>query len=262
MAQSRMPAVFIGHGSPTNTFANNQYTQAWRELGATLPRPQSILAISAHWYVPGTAVTAQDRPPTMHDFGRGFPQELFDFQYPAPGSRKLTALLREVLSPLPVRDDEKWGLDHGTWSVLAHMYPRADIPVVQLSIDSSQPPPFHYELGQRLSSLRDDGVLLAGFGNVVHNLAKLDWNPDAPAHDWALRFNDAARDRILNRDHQPLVGYQTLGDDARPSIPTPEHYLPLLYILGAQRSDEAASIVVDGIQNASISMLSVMVGEG
>lgn len=260
MTTKRMPAVFLGHGSPLNTFADNQYTQAWRRLGETLPRPKSILAVSAHWYVPGTAVTALDRPPTIHDFGRGFPKELFAFEYPAPGSRQLTARTREVLAPLTVREDEKWGLDHGTWSVLKHVYPNADVPVVQLSIDSTHGAPFHYELGQRLSVLRDEGVLIAGFGNIVHNLAKLDWSDDAPAQPWASRFNDAARERILKRDHQPLVGYLTLGDDARPAIPTPEHYLPLLYVLGTQREDESASIVVDGIQNGSISMLSVMVG--
>lgn len=260
MTQARMPAVFIGHGSPMNALAQNRYTRAWQEFGRTAPRPSAILAVSAHWYLPGTAVTAMSKPPTIHDFG-GFPRTLSEFPYPAPGSPELARRVRELLAPIAVQADEKWGLDHGTWSVLTHVYPQADVPVVQLSIDSTQLPAFHYELGKRLTPLRDEGILLAGFGNIVHNLGKLNWNEDAPALDWAVRFNDAVRERVLKRDHQPLVGYESLGDDARPSIPTPEHYLPLLYVLGAQEPDESAVIMVDGIQNASISMLSVVVGE-
>jgi 4,5-DOPA dioxygenase extradiol len=216
--------------------------------------------VSAHWYEPGTAVTAMPQPPTIHDFGRGFPQALFDFQYPAPGSPELAQRVREILAPVDVRADARWGLDHGTWSVLAHVYPQADIPVVQLSMDATKPPSFHYELGQRLAPLRDERILIAGFGNVVHNLGKLDWNGDAPALEWAARFSNTVREHILERDHQPLVDYQSMGGDARLSVPTPEHYLPLLYILGSQGEREPASIAVDGIQNASISMLSVTVG--
>ncbi|HEV7819754.1 MAG TPA: 4,5-DOPA dioxygenase extradiol [Burkholderiales bacterium] len=255
-----MPAVFFGHGSPMNTLAHNRYTQAWREFGRTAPRPTAVLAISAHWFMPGTAVTAMAKPQTIHDFG-GFPRALSEYQYPAPGDPALAQHVREVLAPLAVRLDEKWGLDHGTWSVLTHVYPKADIPVVQLSIDSTQAPAFHYDLGKRLAPLRDEGVLIAGFGNVVHNLGKLNWKEDAPALDWANRFNDTVRERVINRDHPPLVGYESLGDDARASIPTPEHYLPLLYILGLQEQEEAASALVDGIQNASISMLSVVIGQ-
>ncbi len=254
-----MPTVFIGHGNPMNTFARNRYTDAWRKLGGELPRPAAIVAVSAHWYSPGTAVTAMAKPPTIHDFG-SFPQSLFDFQYPSPGSPELARRVRDLLAPTVVREDDKWGLDHGTWSVLAHMYPNADIPVVQLRIDSTQLPAFHYEMGQRLAPLREEGVLVAGFGNIVHNLGELDWNDDARPLDWAVRFNDAVRERVLKRDHQPLVEYESLSDDSRPSIPTPEHYLPLLYILGAQSDNDAASVVVDGIQNASISMLSVVIG--
>jgi 4,5-DOPA dioxygenase extradiol len=254
-----MPAIFIGHGSPMNTLARNPYTQAWSKLGRELPRPAAILAVSAHWYLPGTAVTAMQKPPTIHDFG-AFPQALFDFQYPAPGSPELAERVRELLAPTAVGADDKWGLDHGTWSVLAHLYPQADIPVVQLCIDSTQLPAFHYEVGQRLAPLREERVLIAGFGNIVHNLGKLDWKDDARPLAWAVRFNDAVRERVQKRDHQPLVGYESLGDDARPSIPTPEHYLPLLYILGAQGDNEGASVLVDGIQNASISMLSIVIG--
>ena len=256
---ARMPAVFFGHGSPMNTLARNQYTEAWRKIGAAVPRPSAILAISAHWYIGGTAVTAMQAPQTVHDFG-GFPQALFDFQYPAPGSPALAQRVRDILAPLAVRADEEWGLDHGTWSVLAHVYPQAEIPVVQLSMDATQPAAFHYELGRRLAPLRDEGVLIVGSGNVVHNLGVLNWSDNAPAYDWATRFNDVVRDHLMRGDHLPLVDYQKLGTDARMSIPTPEHYLPLLCIMALQGKDEPLAVAVDGIQNASISMLSVVVG--
>ena len=256
-----MPAVFFGHGSPMNTLAHNRYTEAWSKLGRQVQRPTAILAISAHWYIRGTAVTAIEAPRTIHDFG-GFPKALFDFQYPAPGSPALALRVRELLAPLVVRADETWGLDHGTWSVLAHVFPQADIPVVQLSIDATQPPDFHYELGKRLAPLRDEGVLVVASGNVVHNLGVLNWKDDAPAYDWAVRFNDVVRGHVMKCDHRPLVDYEKMGDDARMSIPTPEHYLPLLYVLGLQDEREPVAVAVDGIQNASISMLSVIVGQG
>ena len=254
-----MPAVFFGHGSPMNTLAHNGYTEAWRRVGAAVPRPAAILAVSAHWYLHGTAVTAMPAPRTIHDFG-GFPQALFDFQYPAPGDPALAQRVCEMLAPLEVRADTTWGLDHGTWSVLAHVFPAADIPVVQLSIDATQPPAFHYDLGRRLAPLRDEGVLIVASGNVVHNLGMLNWQDDAPAYDWAQRFNAAVGGYIRTRDHAPLVDYVNLGADARRAIPTAEHYLPLLYILGLQDGSEPAGIVVEGIQNASISMLSVVIG--
>ena len=254
-----MPAVFIGHGSPMNTLARNRYTDAWRTLGEAMPRPAAILAVSAHWNVRGTAVTAMGTPRTIHDFG-GFPQALFDFRYPAPGSPALAQRVREVLAPLVVGADENWGLDHGTWSVLAHLYPGADIPVVQLSMDATGSPAFHYDLGKRLAPLRDEGVLVVGSGNVVHNLGVLNWSADAQPFDWAARFDDVVRDHVSRGDHPPLVDFATFGADARMSIPTPEHYLPLLYILGMQGAGEPAAIAVDGIQNASISMLSVVIG--
>ena len=257
--QSRMPAIFIGHGSPMNTLAHNEYTEAWRRIGETVPRPAAILMVSAHWYIRGTAVTAMPQPKTIHDFG-GFPQALFDFQYPAPGSPALAQRVRELLAPLDVRADDEWGLDHGTWSVLAHVYPQADIPIVQLSMDAAQPPQFHYELGRRLAPLRDDGVLIIGSGNIVHNLGVLNRQDDAPAYDWAARFNGVVRDHLTRRDHQPLVDYQKMGNDARMSIPTPEHYLPLLYVIGLQGEHEPIALPVDGIQNASISMLTAVVG--
>lgn len=255
----RMPAVFLGHGSPMNALARNRYTEAWRRIGSSVARPRAILAISAHWYIPGTAVTAMENPRTIHDFG-GFPQALFDVRYPAPGSPALAARVRELLAPRPVELDHSWGLDHGTWSVLVHAFPKADIPVVQLSIDSTQQESFHYELGRLLIPLRDEGVLVIGCGNVVHNLRMLNWSDDAPPHDWAARFNAQVREHLERRDHQPLIDYEQWGGDARLSVPTPEHYLPLLYIIGAQAERDLLSIEVDGIQNASISMLSAVVG--
>ena len=254
----RMPAVFLGHGSPLNTFADNRYTQAWAKLGAAVARPRAILAISAHWYVGGVAVTAMEKPRTIHDFG-GFPKALFDFQYPAAGDAGLAQRVRKLLEPLDVGLDQAWGLDHGTWSVLAHVYPRADVPVVQLSMDATKPPSFHYDLGRKLAPLRDEGVLIAGSGNVVHNLRMIRREDDAPAFDWAERFEARVETAIGKREHAALVDYGAMGEDARLAVPTPEHYLPLLYILALQ-GDEPASFPVDGIQNASISMLSVVVG--
>jgi 4,5-DOPA dioxygenase extradiol len=255
----QMPAVFFGHGSPMNALAQNHYTQTWRRLGESVPRPKAILAISAHWCTPGTAVTAMENPRTIHDFG-GFPQALFDLQYPAPGSPLVAARVRDVLAPVGVRLDEEWGLDHGTWSVLVHAFPKADIPIVQLSIDATKPPAFHYDLGSRLAPLRAEGVLIIGSGNVVHNLRRIRWEEDAPAYDWAVRFNAQVRDHLMRRDHQPLVTYEQMGDDARLSVPTSEHFLPLLYILGLQGDQDSIAFPLDGIQNSSIGMLTLVVG--
>ena len=254
-----MPAVFIGHGSPMNTLEKNRYTASWENLGKSLPRPKAILAISAHWYVSGTAVTAMTSPKTIHDFG-GFPQALFDVQYPAPGNPELAARVRDLLSPIDVELDYSWGLDHGTWSVLAHVYPEASVPVVQLSIDATQPAGFHYALAARLRVLRDEGILILGSGNVVHNLRTINWQAAAPAFDWATRFNDTVRGHLQRHDHAPLVAYENFGADARMAVPTPEHFLPLLYVIGLQEKGERIAFPVDGIQNASISMLSVVVG--
>jgi 4,5-DOPA dioxygenase extradiol len=253
-----MPALFIGHGSPMNALEDNVYTRAWEQLGKSLPKPKAILAISAHWYTEGTAVTAMTAPPTIHDFG-GFPQALFDMRYPAPGDPALAAHVRDLLAPVEVRLDDSWGLDHGTWSILVKMYPQADIPVLQLSIDATQPNAFHFETGRRLSALRDEGVLLMASGDVVHNLRTMRWGSNEP-YDWASRFNDTVRDCLLGGDTEKLIDYAQWGGDARLSIPTPEHYLPLLYIAGARRADEAISIPVDGIELGSISMLTAMVG--
>jgi 4,5-DOPA dioxygenase extradiol len=254
-----MPAVFFGHGSPMNTLEHNRYTEAWRRLGESVPKPKAILAISAHWYTRGTAVTAMDRPRTIHDFG-GFPQELFEVQYPAPGDPMFAERVRQLLAPIEVTLDNSWGLDHGTWSVLVHAFPRVDVPVVQLSIDGTRPPRFHYELAQMLAPLRDQGVLIVGSGNVVHNLERIQWTEDAKPYDWAVRFNDTVRGFLAAHEHGSLIDYLSLGEDARLSVPTPEHYLPLLYIIALQSGHEGISLPIDGIEYGSIGMLTAVVG--
>ena len=255
---SRMPALFIGHGSPMNALESNRHTEAWRALGASLPeKPRAVLCVSAHWLTEGLAVTAMPWPRTIHDFG-GFPRALFEMQYPAPGDPALAARIAEALAPLPVELDQSWGLDHGAWSVLVHLFPQADVPVLQLSLDAGQPESFHLGLGQRLGALRDEGVLILGTGNVVHNLRTLDWS--GGAYDWAVRFNDWARGRILAGDHAALCDWRAHGADAARAIPTAEHYWPLLPVLGARRADEKVQVVTDGIELGSISMLALRVG--
>lgn len=243
-----------------NALSDNAYTQAWRRIGETLPKPKAILSISAHWYVPFTGVTTNDAPRTIHDFG-GFPKELFQVRYPAPGNPELARRIRQLLSPVEVRPDESWGLDHGTWSVLCHIYPDADIPVVQFSIDETKASALHYEIGKKLSPLRDEGILIFGSGNLVHNLHTYAWGRHVPEpYDWAARFESRAKELILANDSEPLVQYETLGPDAELAVPTPEHYLPLLYVLGARRADDAITFPVQGVDGGSISMLSLQVG--
>ncbi len=254
-----MPAVFFGHGSPMNTLEHNQYTETWRRLGESVPKPKAILSVSAHWYTRGTAVTAMESPRTIHDFG-GFPQELFEVQYPAPGDPALAARVRELLAPVDVQLDKSWGLDHGTWSVLVHAFPHADVPVVQLSVDGTKPPRFHYELAKKLAPLRDEGTLIVGSGNVVHNLGRIQWTEGAKPYDWAMRFNDAVRGCLAARDHGPLIDYATLGEYASLSVPTPEHYLPQLYVIAQQSENETISLPIDGIEFGSIGMLTAVVG--
>lgn len=256
---SRMPVVFFGHGNPMNALEHNQYTAAWRRLGDSVPKPKAILSVSAHWYTHGTAVTAMDRPRTIHDFG-GFPQELFEVQYPAPGDPALARRVRELLAPLEVPLDKSWGLDHGTWSVLAQAFPGADVPVAQLSIDGTKPPGFHYELAKKLAPLREEGVLIIGSGNVVHNLGRIQWAGDAKPYDWAVRFNEKVRGYLAAHEHEPLIDFAALGEDARLSVPTPEHYLPLLYVIAQQDQGETISFAIDGIELGSIGMLTAVVG--
>lgn len=256
----RMPAIFFGHGSPMNALARNVYTAAWRRIGEEIPRPKAILAISAHWYIDETAVTIGETPRTIHDFG-GFPPELYEVRYPAPGDDGLASRVRQVLAPLDVKLDATWGLDHGTWSVLKHVYPKADVPIVQLAIDRTKPGSFHFDLGRKLAPLREEGVLIAGSGNLVHNLRSYArGNPSREPYDWAVRFEARARESIVDGKHDSLIRYETLGNDALLSIPTPEHHLPLLYVLGAGQADEATSFPVDGIDGGSISMLTVRKG--
>jgi 4,5-DOPA dioxygenase extradiol len=256
----RMPVAFFGHGSPMNALAKNRYSLAWEQFGHAVDTPRAVLCISAHWYTRGTAVTAMERPRTIHDFG-GFPQALHDVQYPAPGDPALAAEVRQLLAPTEVVEDtSEWGLDHGTWSVLKHIYPKADIPVVQLSLDATQPLAYHYELATRLAPLRNAGILIMGSGNVVHNLRTALWADRAAPFDWAARFNAEVRRRVLSHDHAGLADMDLLGPDAWLCIPTPEHYLPFLYAIALQRSDDRIVFQTDGIELGSISMLSIVIG--
>ena len=255
-----MPMIFFGHGNPMNALARNSYTEGWAAIGAEIPRPKAILCVSAHWYIPETSVTAMQTPRTIHDFG-GFPEELYQVRYPAPGDPALASRIQTLLAPLSVRHDQEWGLDHGTWSVLCHVFPQADIPIVQLSIDESQPASFHYEIAKLLSPLRDEGVLIVGSGDIVHNLRKYAWgeNPAKP-YDWAERFELNVRELLLAGDDSQLIDYESLGSDAMLSVPTPDHYLPLLYIIALRREGEEIHFPVEGMDGGSISMLTVRIG--
>jgi 4,5-DOPA dioxygenase extradiol len=254
-----MPAIFFGHGNPMNAVLTNDYTEAWRVIGEQTRKPNAILSISAHWYVPGTGVTISTSPRTIHDFG-GFPPELFRVQYPAPGDPQLARRVQQLLAPLPVTLDNTWGLDHGTWSVLVHAYPRADIPVVQLSINETQPASFHFQLGKKLAPLRDEGILIIGSGNLVHNLHTYAWGRHMPEpYEWAVEFELEARQMMLAGEFKPLVNYEKLGKPAMLSIPTPDHYLPLLYTLGLQRTGERVETLVGGDDGDGLGMLSIVI---
>jgi 4,5-DOPA dioxygenase extradiol len=256
-----MPAIFFGHGNPMNALLKNAYTESWRRIGEPIPKPRAILAISAHWYVPETGVTVSTAPRTIHDFG-GFPPELFRVQYPAPGDPGLARRVQQLLAPLPVTLDKRWGLDHGTWSVLVHAYPDADVPVVQLSINETEPASFHFELGKKLAPLREEGILIVGSGNLVHNLHTYAWGRHRPEpYEWAIKFEVDAKQMMLAGDFKPLVNYEKLGPAAMLSIPTPDHYLPLLYVIATQQHSERVTFPVEGVDGGSISMLSVRVGE-
>ncbi len=255
-----MPARFLGHGNPMHALADDSYTQAWAKLGQQLPKPQAILAISAHWYIPGTAVTANPRPRTIHDFGN-FPPELFAVEYPAPGHPELAQHIQKMLAPITVKLDEQWGFDHGTWSVLKHVFPQANIPVIQLSLDATQPPAYHYDIGQRLKLLREEGILIIGSGNIIHNLRTYTWHsPETRAFDWAVRFEAYIQNALIQGDDSAVINYESFGSDALLAVPTPEHYLPLLYVLGCQKNEEPVSFPVVGSEGGSVSMLSVQIG--
>lgn len=255
-----MPVVFFGHGNPMNAMLDNAYTRGWSAIGKDVPRPSAVLSISAHWYISGTSVTAMPAPRTIHDFG-GFPQELYRVDYPAPGDPVLADRIRDLLAPASVDPDGEWGLDHGTWTVLRHVFPRADIPVVQLAIDKRRPAKFHSDVGKRLAPLRDEGVLIVGSGNLVHNLHAYAWGRHAAEpFDWAVRFEDRVRELLLAGDDGPLIAYETLGRDAALCIPTPDHYLPLLYVIALRREIEPLRFPVEGVDGGSVSMLSVRIG--
>lgn len=255
-AALRMPVLFIGHGSPMNALQDNEFTRFLRGWQARLPRPKAILMVSAHWLTPGaTAVGVQANPKTIHDFG-GFPKPLFDLQYPAPGAPQVARETAALVHRAKVVSTEEWGLDHGSWSVLHHLYPAADVPVFQLSIDYDQPAAFHHAIGRELAALRERGVLIVGSGNVVHNLRVMRRTNGAGAYPWAVQFNEAVRGFLSRNAHGPLVDYHLLGEPAALSVPTPEHYLPMLYIAGARRVDDTFSVTTDGIDLASVSMLS------
>ncbi len=253
-----MPAIFVGHGNPMNAITANPYAVGWQAIGRSMPKPRAILCVSAHWYIRGTMVTAMAKPRTIHDFG-GFPPELYAVRYPAPGDPELAARVAELLRPTEVRLDSSWGLDHGTWSVLVHMFPQADVPVIQLSIDRTQPGPFHYDLAKRLSPLRDEGVLVLTSGNLVHNLHAYSWgqHPVQP-FDWAVEFETRVRALLDAHDHKPLLAWDALGAAAELSVPTPDHYLPLLYTMALERQGEQPVYPVTGFDGGSVSMLAVV----
>ena len=253
-----MPVLFVGHGNPMNAIEPNEFHRRWQELGRRLPKPKAILCISAHWETRGVYVTATEKPETIHDF-YGFPKALFDVQYPVPGDAHLAHRISGLISSTKVRLDQGRGLDHGAWSVLAPMYPAADIPVVQLSLDTSQPGEFHYALAGELAPLREEGILILGSGNIVHNLRLFSFHDPQPL-PWATEIDATLRRRILAREHDLLKDYDTLGPNARLAVPTPEHYLPLLYALALQEDAEPASIFNDRVISA-ISMTSVLIGE-
>lgn len=257
--QTRMPAVFVGHGSPMNAVEQNRYTTAWQEFGRSIPKPKAILAVSAHWYINATAALATPIPKTIHDF-YGFPQALYDVEYPAPGDPALAEALKDLVAPTWVGlDRDSWGLDHGTWSVLVHMFPEADVPVIQLSIDATKPARYHLDLGRKLGALRDQGVLILGSGNIVHNLGLLDRRASGLGYDWAARFDHDVRQYLQAGDDRSIVDYDRHPDGTL-AVPTPDHYLPLLYVAGLRRADDDLSTLVDGVDLGSISMTAVRVG--
>ena len=248
-----MPTLFIGHGSPMNALANNMFTQTLVQLGKNLPQPKAVLCISAHWLSAGTWITSMAKPRTIHDF-YGFPPELFAVQYPAVGDPKLAEAICQLIDKPKIQLDQSWGYDHGTWSILKHIYPQADIPVLQLSIDMSEPPRFHYELGQKLKVLRQQDVLIVGSGNIVHNLQQIRWKSNELPHHWAVEFDQQIKEHLIARDFGPLF-YDLLQTPAgRLSVPTPDHYYPLLYILGASEEQDQLTFPFEGYELSSISL--------
>jgi 4,5-DOPA dioxygenase extradiol len=258
MGSTRMPVLFIGHGSPMNAIEDNEFSQAWGQAALALPQPKAILCISAHWETQGSMVTAMAKPRTIHDF-YGFPRPLFEKQYPAPGSPDLAQAVSQTIKISEVALDQTWGLDHGTWSVLCRMYPQADIPVVQLSLDRSRDAAHQYELGKQLRELREQGVLILGSGNIVHNLRLMVW--EDTAFDWALDFDARVKQWILDNDHEPIIHYEKQGSAAALSVNTAEHYLPLVYVMGLKEEHEPVSFFAEKVWGGSLSMRCVKIGD-
>lgn len=258
---SKMPVLFLGHGSPMNAIEENEFVTGFRSIVKEIPKPNAILCVSAHWETKGTFVTAMQNPPTIHDFG-GFPKELFAVQYPAPGSPDLAKQTKSLISKTEVGLDDKWGLDHGAWSVIKHLYPNADIPVIQMSIDYSQIPQYHYELAQQIKSLREKGVLIIGSGNIVHNLGKVEWRRlnETFGYDWAIEANDRMKKFILDGNHKELINFRSQGKAFDLAIPTPEHYLPLLYSLAMQEKNEEVKLFNDKAVAGALTMTSLKIG--
>ncbi len=257
----QMPVFFLGHGSPMNAIEDNEFSQKWKEIGKTLPEPNAILCVSAHWETKGTFVTVMERPKTIHDFS-GFPRELFAVQYPAPGNPALAKETKKIIRKAEVGLDEKWGLDHGCWSVVRNLFPKADIPVIQMSLDYYQTPQFHYDLAKELLSLRKKGVLIIGSGNMVHNLRMVAWeklNASEYGYDWAIEANEKMKRNILNGDHQSLINYKSQGRSFNLAIPTPEHYLPLLYTLALKEANDKVSLFNDKVVGGSLTMTSIKI---
>ncbi|WP_100076646.1 4,5-DOPA dioxygenase extradiol [Chryseobacterium camelliae] len=258
----RMPVLFLGHGSPMNAIEENQFVQGFRKAASEIPKPNAILCISAHWYTAGTKVTAMDLPQTIHDFG-GFPQALFDVQYPAPGNPGLAKETADLLVPVVVEEDHQWGLDHGAWSVIRHMYPDADIPVIQMSIDYTKPPQYHFDLAKRLEKLREKGILIIGSGNIIHNLRLIDWrniNTVGAGWDWAIEAREKTNQWLLEGNFNAIINYHQQGTSLQYAVPSPDHYLPLLYSLGLKQSSENLSLFNDELIGGSLSMTSVKIG--
>ncbi len=257
----RMPVLFLGHGSPMNAIEENQFVDGFRTVAKSLPKPNAIICISAHWFTNGTKVTAMEMPKTIHDFG-GFPDELFNVQYPAHGSPILAKETKELLKPIEVELDEKWGLDHGTWSVIKHLYPNADIPVIQLSIDYTKPASYHYELAKKLSALRHKGILIIGSGNIIHNLGLVDFknfDKDNYGFDWAIEAREKVNNWLLSGDFDSIVNYEKQGSALKLAVPTPEHFLPLIYTLGLKEKSESIKVFNDKLLAGSLSMTSLVI---
>jgi 4,5-DOPA dioxygenase extradiol len=257
-----MPVLFVGHGSPMNAVEENEFVKSWRNLGKTMPRPKAILCVSAHWETKGTFVTAMSNPPTIHDFG-GFPNELYQVQYPAPGSPELANDTKRTITKTVLGLDDKWGLDHGAWSVIKHIYPKADVPIIEMSLDYNLTPQNHYELAKELVSLRDKGILIIGSGNLVHNLRMVAWDKvDEPEYgfDWALKANETFKKLILSSNHKELINYNQLGSEVKLAIPTPEHFLPLIYTLALKKENDSVSFFNDKAVMGSLTMTSVKIG--